>query len=188
MSQFYFNPSPQPTVNAHMAAFSSHPSHNTHHGSRARRGPRSFTASAQQTTHKPVKPTRVAKETAEVAHAASFRRDFEAARSFDLEDDELFCPWHLLTEDDVRQSATPCHSTYTDYRRAASVHAFLLFRSFLVICWFSRNFPPPAPASTDPDLFLVCLDKQLPAGQSHPHEDSPAHGPADSQRHSHCRP
>lgn len=31
----------------------------------------------------------------------AFRRDFEAARSFDLEDDELFCPFHLLTEDDL---------------------------------------------------------------------------------------
>lgn len=31
----------------------------------------------------------------------AFKRDFEAARSFDIEDDEMFCPFHLLTEDDV---------------------------------------------------------------------------------------
>jgi len=36
----------------------------------------------------------------------AYRRDFEAARSFDLEDDELFCPFHLLTEDDVRSIAS----------------------------------------------------------------------------------
>lgn len=44
----------------------------------------------------------------------AFKRDFEAARSFDLEDDELFCPFHLLTEDDVsaavvRDICHPCH-------------------------------------------------------------------------------
>ena len=37
----------------------------------------------------------------------AYRRDFEAARSFDLEDDELFCPFHLLTEDDVRMPQGP---------------------------------------------------------------------------------
>jgi hypothetical protein len=31
----------------------------------------------------------------------AFRQGFEAARSFDLEDDEAFCPYNLLTEDDV---------------------------------------------------------------------------------------
>jgi len=30
-----------------------------------------------------------------------FRQGFEAARSFDLEDDEMFCPFNLLTEDDL---------------------------------------------------------------------------------------
>lgn len=32
---------------------------------------------------------------------ASYMRDFEAAKSFEFEDDEVFCPFHLLTEDDV---------------------------------------------------------------------------------------
>ena len=40
----------------------------------------------------------------------AFKRDFEAARSFDIEDDEMFCPFHLLTEDDVSSSARDiCH-------------------------------------------------------------------------------
>jgi hypothetical protein len=40
----------------------------------------------------------------------AFKRDFEAARSFDIEDDEMFCPFHLLTEDDVSRSAYDvCH-------------------------------------------------------------------------------
>jgi hypothetical protein len=37
----------------------------------------------------------------ETALELNFRREFEAARSFDIEDDEMFCPFHLLTEDDV---------------------------------------------------------------------------------------
>jgi hypothetical protein len=41
------------------------------------------------------------KEAVESALEQNFRREFEAARSFDIEDDELFCPFHLLTEDDV---------------------------------------------------------------------------------------
>jgi hypothetical protein len=45
---------------------------------------------------------RLQKEAEESAMEKAYRRDFEAARSFDLEDDELFCPFHLLTEDDVR--------------------------------------------------------------------------------------
>jgi hypothetical protein len=41
---------------------------------------------------------------------AAFKRDFEAARSFDLEDDEVFCPFHLLTEDDLQS----IHSSGSD--------------------------------------------------------------------------
>jgi len=29
----------------------------------------------------------------------------EAAKSFEFDDDEVFCPFHLLTEDDVRSAA-----------------------------------------------------------------------------------
>ena len=37
----------------------------------------------------------------------AYKRDFEAARSFDIEDDEMFCPFHLLTEDDVSRQYLP---------------------------------------------------------------------------------
>ena len=33
--------------------------------------------------------------------AFAYRRDFEAARDFEMEDDEIFCPFNLMTEDDV---------------------------------------------------------------------------------------
>ena len=45
---------------------------------------------------------RIQKEAEESALEKAYRREFDAARSFDLEDDEIFCPFHLLTEDDVR--------------------------------------------------------------------------------------
>ena len=85
------------------------PQHNQH-GSRSRRGGRfsSQNHHHQQQQHqqhhpaKSFKPSRATREAAEIAQAAAFRKDFEAARSFDLDDDEVFCPWHLLTEDDVR--------------------------------------------------------------------------------------
>jgi hypothetical protein len=34
--------------------------------------------------------------------ALAARRDFESARSFDFEDDELFCPFNLMTDDDLQ--------------------------------------------------------------------------------------
>jgi len=33
--------------------------------------------------------------------ALSYRRDFESARAFEMDDDELFCPFNLMTDDDV---------------------------------------------------------------------------------------
>ena len=72
-------------------------SHN-HHGGRSRRAPR--ISAAQH--HKQFRQVRTPKEfVVEAPHVVAFKRDFEAARSFDLEDDEVFCPFHLLTEDDV---------------------------------------------------------------------------------------
>jgi hypothetical protein len=46
---------------------------------------------------------RLQKEAEESAmeRAMLFRREFDAARSFDFEDDELFCPFNLMTDDDV---------------------------------------------------------------------------------------
>ena len=107
MSHYYFNPAPPNSL--HMAGaqapFSSHqPHHNNHHhpNNRSRKGPR-FSSGSSQNSAKHFKPhLRATRESAEAAQLATTRKDFEAARSFDLEDDEVFCPWHLLTEDDVR--------------------------------------------------------------------------------------
>ncbi|KAF2656525.1 hypothetical protein K491DRAFT_373904 [Lophiostoma macrostomum CBS 122681] len=100
MSQ-YFNYGGQhhaPHLNAH--------SHN-HHGGRSRRAPR-LSASQHQ---KQFRQVRTPKEfVVEAPHMTAFKRDFEAARSFDLEDDELFCPFHLLTEDDLQS----IHSSGSD--------------------------------------------------------------------------
>jgi hypothetical protein len=80
-----------------------HPAHlnahaHTHHGGRSRRAPR-LSASQSQ---KQFRQVRTPKEfVVEPPNVAAFKRDFEAARSFDLEDDELFCPFHLLTDEDV---------------------------------------------------------------------------------------
>jgi hypothetical protein len=89
-----------------------HPSHlnahsHNHHGGRSRRAPR-LSASQHQ---KQFRQVRTPKEfVVEAPHMAAFKRDFEAARSFDLEDDELFCPFHLLTEDDLQS----IHSSGSD--------------------------------------------------------------------------
>ena len=75
-----------------------HPSHN-HHG-RSRRGPR---VSSAQTAHRQqqFKAQRSPKELPETPAFSAYMRDFEAAKGFEFEDDEVFCPFHLLTEDDV---------------------------------------------------------------------------------------
>ncbi|KAF1953302.1 hypothetical protein CC80DRAFT_144939 [Byssothecium circinans] len=97
----------------HAPHLNPHSHNNNHHGGRSRRAPR-MSASQQ---HKQFRQVRTPKEfVVEPPTLIAFRRDFEAARSFDFEDDELFCPFHLLTEDDVSQMTLPlphrdiCHS------------------------------------------------------------------------------
>jgi len=101
MSQF-FNYGGQHQQPQHLNAHS----HN-HHGGRSRRAPR---ISAQQ-HQKQFRQVRTPKEfNVEPPTMLAFKRDFEAARSFDIEDDEMFCPFHLLTEDDVSCLARDiCH-------------------------------------------------------------------------------
>jgi len=60
----------------------------------------------------------------------AYRRDFEAARSFDLEDDELFCPFHLLTEDDVRSIVC----SYLARLCFSSSRLDIVFMKFFVSC------------------------------------------------------
>lgn len=99
MSAYYYNQAHQPQVNAHPTQ---------HHHGRSRRNPR-MAAQKQQ-----FRPARSTKDIVEAAAMNAFRRDFEAAKSFDLEDDELFCPFHLLTQDDVRLDSL--HSSVTPGR------------------------------------------------------------------------
>lgn len=114
MSQFYFN-----SIASHPSYPANAPSNN-HHASRSRRTPR-FNPS--QT--KPLKAMRSAKEPSGNTQATSFLKDFEAARSFELEDDELFCPWHLLTEDDVSTtcSANVLYNSLTVRKQLQSIHS-----------------------------------------------------------------
>ncbi|KAI1388451.1 uncharacterized protein F4822DRAFT_247336 [Hypoxylon trugodes] len=71
-------------------------SHN-HHGGRNRRAPR---LSVSQNSQKQFRGVRSMKELSESASVSAFRSQFEASRSFDLEDDMEFCP-KLLTEIDL---------------------------------------------------------------------------------------
>ncbi|KAF4307127.1 hypothetical protein SLS57_009392 [Botryosphaeria dothidea] len=97
-SNFYYG---APHHNVHMNHSQQH-----HPGGRPRRQPRSAAAH----NHKQFRNVRTPKETVEAANVVAFRRDFEAARSFDLEDDEIFCPFHLLTDDDLQS----IHSSGSD--------------------------------------------------------------------------
>src|ERR1700761_4690209 len=95
MASFYYGaPHHSSHLNGH--------SHN-HHGGRSRRAPR-LSASHN---HKQFRAVRSPKEVVESPNTINFRRDFEAARSFDIEDDEMFCPFHLLTDDDVSVGEDP---------------------------------------------------------------------------------
>lgn len=107
MSQFYFG---APHAMTSQSPFSANMSSHSHHGNRSRRSTR-YTST--QTSQKQIKNPRTQKDSAEAALTAAFRKDYEAARSFDLEDDEVFCPWHLLTDDDV---------SYHDFKNYNTVH------------------------------------------------------------------
>ncbi|KAK4544991.1 hypothetical protein LTR36_003896 [Oleoguttula mirabilis] len=68
-----------------------------HHG-RSRRGPRI----ASQNAHRQYKTQRSPKEAPEAPAHVEYLNRLEAAKSFEFDDDELFCPFHLLTEDDLQ--------------------------------------------------------------------------------------
>ncbi|KAI1320755.1 hypothetical protein F5Y16DRAFT_77770 [Xylariaceae sp. FL0255] len=69
----------------------------SHHGGRNRRAPR---LSVSQNPQKQFRGVKSMKELSESASVVAFRSQFEASRSFDLEDDMEFCP-KLLTESDM---------------------------------------------------------------------------------------
>ncbi|KAI1636779.1 hypothetical protein F4809DRAFT_366165 [Biscogniauxia mediterranea] len=90
MSSYYNYGHHQPTAPAPTVP------HN-HHGGRNRRAPR---LSVSQNSHKQFRGVRSMKELSESVSVSAFRSQFEASRSFDLEDDMEFCP-KLLTESDI---------------------------------------------------------------------------------------
>ena len=51
--------------------------------------------------HQLLRPHKSPKQSQENQAFNAYVKDLEAAKSFDFEDDEVFCPFHLLTEDDV---------------------------------------------------------------------------------------
>lgn len=90
-------------VSHYQPAPSTHASHNSHahgHHGRSRRGPRINSQNAQR--H--YKPQRSPKEVPEPPAYNDYLRGLEAARGFEFDDDEVFCPFNLLTEDDVRRA------------------------------------------------------------------------------------
>ncbi|KAF1821766.1 uncharacterized protein K489DRAFT_321249 [Dissoconium aciculare CBS 342.82] len=73
-------------------------SHNSHgHHTRSRRGPRVSSQNAQRQ----FKAQRSPKEVLEVPTYTDYQRVLEAAKGFEFDDDEVFCPFNLLTEDDL---------------------------------------------------------------------------------------
>ena len=98
MSNFFYGA-------AHHSAHAALPAHPPHVGRRrATRTPGTqHGGQANQHHHqKQIRNVRLQKDLQESALDKVFRRDFDAARSFDIDDDEIFCPFNLLTEDDVR--------------------------------------------------------------------------------------
>jgi hypothetical protein len=77
-------------------------SHHPHHSGRSRRQARASGSQHNNHHHKHIRALRIQKEAEESAMEKAFRRDFDAARSFDIEDDEIFCPFNLLTDDDLQ--------------------------------------------------------------------------------------
>jgi hypothetical protein len=94
MSNFYYG------TQQHHSSHSNLSSHQ-HHAGRSRRATRA--SAAHHNHHKQMRAMRLQKEAEESAMEKvwAFRQGFEAARSFELEDDEAFCPYNLLTEDDL---------------------------------------------------------------------------------------
>lgn len=102
MSNFYF---PSQHHNSHSNMHSSH----SHHAGRSRRATRASANHHQQQHQKQqLRAMRLQKEAEDHAmeRALTFRREFDAARSFDFEDDELFCPFNLMTDDDLQSMSS----------------------------------------------------------------------------------
>ncbi|KAK0875145.1 hypothetical protein LTR87_011057 [Friedmanniomyces endolithicus] len=86
--------------------------HNHGHHGRSRRGPRI----SSQNAHRQYKAQRSPKEAPEAPPFVDYLQRFEAAKSFEFDDDEVFCPFHLLTEDDLQS----IHSSSSSERGSLS--------------------------------------------------------------------
>lgn len=103
MSNTYF------THSVHPHAINHSHNNNNHHGNR-RRAARVANNHNNTNSNKQLRAMRSAKDAMEAAAITAYRQNFEAARSFELEDDEMFCPFNLLTEDDLHS----IHSSGSD--------------------------------------------------------------------------
>lgn len=99
------------------------PSHSTHshgHHGRSRRGPRV----SSQNAHRQYKAQRSPKEEIPVTQTyQDYVRVLEAAKSFEFDDDEIFCPFNLLTEDDVRRKSAHYKALTDPHPQLHSIHS-----------------------------------------------------------------
>jgi hypothetical protein len=152
MSSYYYG-SGQQQQSQHHGGHS-----NQHHGGGSGRSRRATRAAAHHNhSHnqhqKQMRALRLQQKEAEesaLEKACASRKDFDAARSFEYEDDELFCPMNLLTDDDLQSmhsgsdrsslsSGSPEHSPLQ--QQIQPTPAFLLPPS-------STGYPVPAEQST----------------------------------------
>ncbi|EME40663.1 hypothetical protein DOTSEDRAFT_74268 [Dothistroma septosporum NZE10] len=92
---------------------SSQPHHSHGHHGRSRRGPRV----SSQNAHRQYKAQRSLKEDVPQTPAyTDYLRVLEAAKGFEFDDDEIFCPFNLLTEDDLHS----IHSSSSSERGSLS--------------------------------------------------------------------
>ncbi|KAI7341820.1 hypothetical protein KC354_g16844 [Hortaea werneckii] len=82
------------------------PTHSHGHHGRSRRGPRI----SSQNAHRQYKAQRSPKETPQDLAHLEYLQKLEAAKSFEFDDDEVFCPFHLLTEDDLQSIHSASYS------------------------------------------------------------------------------
>jgi hypothetical protein len=77
--------------------------HHNHHGGRRRQPRQQLSAKNNQQFLRQQPPRTPVVEQPTLSHL-TYKRELEASISFDEESDLIFCPFHLLTEDDVRPS------------------------------------------------------------------------------------
>ncbi|KAI1815762.1 hypothetical protein GGS20DRAFT_312037 [Poronia punctata] len=123
-------------------------SHNHHGGRNNRRVPRVSVSQNPQNSQKQFRGMKSMRELSiDAPHVAAFRSQFEASRSFDLEDDMEFCP-KLLTENDIVSisSASSDRSSLSSGSPSASPtqHAQQIATHHFALNNTSPSFVPPS--------------------------------------------